>query len=47
MFRVDAAHKRLSTYVSNGPGGLDFEKCEYAFEGNDLALKVSIETGYG
>jgi hypothetical protein len=30
MFRVDAVHKRLSTYVSNGPAGLDFEKRDYA-----------------
>ena len=38
MFRVDALHKRLSTYVSNGPAGLDFEKRDYAFEGNELIL---------
>ena len=43
MFRVDAVHKRLSTYVSNGPAGLDFEKRDYAFEGNDLIL-MSEET---
>ena len=35
IFRVDAAHKRLSTYVRNGPAGLDFEKRDYAFQGND------------
>jgi hypothetical protein len=40
MFRVDAVHKRLSTYVSNGPAGLDFEKREYAFEGKDLILML-------
>jgi hypothetical protein len=38
IFRVDAVHKQLSTYVSNGPAGLDFEKREYAFEGNDLIV---------
>ncbi len=38
MFRVDAAHKRLSTYVRNGPAGLDFERRDYAFEGNDLIV---------
>ena len=43
MLRVDAAHKRLSSYVSNGPAGLDFEKREYAFQGNDLIV-VSEET---
>lgn len=43
MFRVDAVHKRLSTYVSNGPAGLDFEKRDYAFEGNDLIV-MSEET---
>jgi hypothetical protein len=43
MFRVDAAHKRLSTYVSNGPAGLDFEKRDYAFEDNDLVV-MSEET---
>jgi hypothetical protein len=43
MFRVDAAHKRLSTYVSNGPAGLDFEKRDYGFQGNDLIV-VSEET---
>ena len=36
MFRVDAVHKRLITYVSNGPAGLDFEKRDYTFEGNHL-----------
>jgi hypothetical protein len=39
MFRVDAVHKRLSTYVGNGPAGLDFEERDYAFEGNDLIVK--------
>jgi len=43
MFRVDAVHKRLSTYVSNGPAGLDFEKRDYAFEGDDLIV-MSEET---
>lgn len=43
MFRVDAVHKRLSTYVSNGPAGLDFEKRDYAFEGSDLVV-MSEET---
>jgi hypothetical protein len=43
IFRVDAAHKRLSTYVGNGPAGLDFEKRDYAFQGNDLIV-VSEET---
>jgi hypothetical protein len=43
MFRVDAVRKRLSTYVSNGPAGLDFEKRDYAFEGNDLIV-MSEET---
>jgi hypothetical protein len=43
MLRVDAAHKRLSSYVSNGPAGLDFEKREYAFQGNDLIV-LSEET---
>jgi hypothetical protein len=43
MFRVDAAHKRLSTYISNGPAGLGFEKRDYAFEGNDLIV-MSEET---
>jgi hypothetical protein len=43
MFRVDVAHKRLSTYVSNGPAGLDFEKRDYAFEGNALIV-MSEET---
>jgi len=38
MFRADAAHKRLSTYISNGPAGLDFEKRDYAFQGNDLIV---------
>ena len=38
MFHVDAVHKRLSTYVRNGPAGLDFEKRDYAFEGNDLIV---------
>jgi hypothetical protein len=38
MFRVDGVHKRLSTYVSNGPAGLDFEKRDYAFEGNNLIV---------
>jgi hypothetical protein len=43
MFRVDTAHKRLNTYISNGPAGLDFEKRDYAFEGNDLIV-MSEET---
>ena len=43
MFRVDAVHKRLSTYVSNGPAGLDFEKRDYAFQGNELIV-MSEET---
>jgi hypothetical protein len=43
MFGVDAVHKRLSTYVSNGPAGLDFEKREYAFEGKNLIV-MSEET---
>ena len=43
MFSVDAVHKRLSTYVSNGPAGLDFEKREYAFEGKNLIV-MSEET---
>jgi hypothetical protein len=43
IFRVDAVHKRLSTYVSNGPAGLDFEKRDYAFEGNHLIV-MSEET---
>lgn len=43
MFRVDALHYRLSTYVSNGPAGLDFEKRDYAFKGNDLVV-MSEET---
>ena len=43
MFRLDAVHKRLSTYVSNGPAGLDFEKRDYAFEGNELIV-MSEET---
>jgi len=43
IFRVDAVHKRLSTYVSNGPAGLDFEKRDYAFEGNNLIV-MSEET---
>ena len=43
MFRVDAVHKQLSTYVSNGPAGLDFEKRDYAFEGHDLIV-MSEET---
>jgi hypothetical protein len=43
MFRVDAVHKRLSTYVSNGPAGLAFEKRDYAFEGSDLIV-MSEET---
>lgn len=38
MFRVDAADKRLNTYISNGPAGLGFEKRDYAFEGNDLIV---------
>jgi hypothetical protein len=38
MFHVDAVHKRLSTYVSNGPAGLNFEKRDYAFESNDLIV---------
>jgi hypothetical protein len=42
-FAADAADKRLSTYVSNGPAGLDFEKRDYAFEGNDLIV-MSEET---
>ena len=43
MFRVDAVHKQLSTYVSNAPAGLDFEKRDYAFEGRELIV-VSEET---
>ncbi len=43
MFRVDAVHKRLTTYVGNGPAGLDFEKRDYSFEGNDLIV-MSEET---
>ena len=43
MFRVDALHYRLSTYVSNGPAGLDFEKRDYAFKGNYLVV-MSEET---
>lgn len=43
MFRVDAVHKRLSTFVSNGPAGLDFEKRDYAFKGHDLIV-MSEET---
>jgi hypothetical protein len=43
MFSVDAVHKRLNTYVSNGPAGLDFEKREYAFEGKNLIV-MSEET---
>jgi hypothetical protein len=43
MFRVDAVHKRLSTYVSNGPAGIEFEKRDYAFEGSDLIV-MSEET---
>jgi hypothetical protein len=43
MFRVDAVQHRLTTYVSNGPAGLDFEKRDYAFEGNDLVV-MSEET---
>jgi hypothetical protein len=43
MFRVDAFHHRLTTYVSNGPAGLDFEKRDYAFEGNHLVV-MSEET---
>jgi hypothetical protein len=43
MFRVNAVRKRLSTYVSNGPAGLDFEERDYAFEGNDLIV-MSEET---
>jgi hypothetical protein len=38
IFRVDALHKRLSTYVSNGPAGFDFEKRDYAFRGDDLIV---------
>ena len=38
MFRADAVHKRLSTYVSSGPAGLDFERHEYAFQGKDLVV---------
>ena len=43
MFRVDAVHHELTTYVSNGPAGLDFEKRDYGFEGDDLVL-ISEET---
>jgi hypothetical protein len=43
MFSVDAVHKRLRTYVSNGPAGLDFEKREYTFEGKKLIV-MSEET---
>jgi hypothetical protein len=43
MFSVDAVHKRLRTYVSNGPAGLDFEKREYAFDGENLIV-LSEET---
>jgi hypothetical protein len=43
LFQVDAVHKRLSTFVRNGPAGLDFEKREYAFERNDLIV-LSEET---
>jgi hypothetical protein len=43
MFRVDAAHKQLSTFVSNGPTGLDYEKRDFAFEGNGLIV-MSEET---
>jgi len=43
MFRVDAVHKQLSTFVSNGPAGLDYEKRHYAFEGNGLIV-MSEET---
>ena len=38
MFRVDAVHRRLSSYVSNGPAGLDFEERSYAFAGNQLIV---------
>jgi hypothetical protein len=43
MLRVDALHHGLSSYVSNGPAGLDFEKRDYAFEGKDLVV-TSEET---
>jgi hypothetical protein len=43
LFHVDAVHKCLSTFVRNGPAGLDFEKRDYAFAGNDLIV-LSEET---
>lgn len=43
IFRVDAIRKRLTTYVSNGPAGLDFEKRDYACEGDHLIV-ISEET---
>jgi hypothetical protein len=43
MLRVDPLHNRLTSYVSNGPAGLDFEKRDYAFEGKDLVV-TSEET---
>jgi len=39
IFRVDPVHKGLNTYVSNGPAGLDFERRDYAFEGNNLIVE--------
>jgi hypothetical protein len=38
MLHVDALHNQLTSYISNGPAGLDFEKRDYAFKGKYLIL---------
>jgi hypothetical protein len=42
LLSVDSFHKRLSSYVSNGPAGLDFEKREYGFEGQSLVVLSEV-----